>query len=207
MVDTRIDPATRRALHGVAELLVAGPQYRAHGTIRLAVDAGGFAGTVLRVGVRGAELVWPGGHAALNGRTCAELGALASVDPGVPEGLYRDTSGVGLDEPLTVDVDTATRYLEWFSLGDKALRLFAPEQTPVLWPEHFDLGIIVGAANYGVSLGDDEIAEPYAYIGPHTPQTGPFWNASFGAARTAADLPTVEAVAAFFAEGRDRGEA
>jgi len=202
MVDTRVDAATRRALHGVAELLVAGPQYRAHGTIRLTVDGEGFAGAVLPVGVHGGDLFWRGGHAALNGRTCAELGALASVDPGVPAGLYRDTSGVGLDEPLTVDVDTATGFLDWFRLGNDVLRLFAPEETPVLWPEHFDVGIIVGAANYGVSLGDDEIAEPYAYVAPYTPQTGPFWNASFGAARIVGDLPTSESLAAFFAEGR-----
>ena len=35
--------ATRRALHGVAEYLLAGPQYRASGTIRLRVSDGGFA--------------------------------------------------------------------------------------------------------------------------------------------------------------------
>src|SRR5256714_6920586 len=45
---------TRLALHGAAELLLAGPQYRAHGTIRLRVVPGGFAtvaGPQLRVDV------------------------------------------------------------------------------------------------------------------------------------------------------------
>jgi hypothetical protein len=31
---------------------------------------------------------------------------------------------------------------------------------------------------------------------------GPFWNASFGAARAATDLPDTDAVVAFFEEGR-----
>ena len=37
--------ATRRALHAVAEGLLAAPQYRATGTIRLAARPGGFATT------------------------------------------------------------------------------------------------------------------------------------------------------------------
>ena len=39
-----MDAPTRRSLHGVAELLLAGPQHRAHGTIRLRVTPGGFGG-------------------------------------------------------------------------------------------------------------------------------------------------------------------
>ena len=35
--------ATRRSLHGVAELVLAGPQYRATGKLRLGVVPGGFA--------------------------------------------------------------------------------------------------------------------------------------------------------------------
>jgi len=51
----------------------------------------------------------------------------------------------------------------------------------VLWPEHFDLGIAVDEVNYGISPGDDGHATPYAYVGPWTQRTGPFWNAPFGA--------------------------
>ena len=44
--DLPVDPgtltATMLALHGVAELLLAGPQYRASGTIRLRVEPGGL---------------------------------------------------------------------------------------------------------------------------------------------------------------------
>ena len=39
--------ATRRSLHGVAELVLAGPQYRATGRLRLGMVPGGFATTTL----------------------------------------------------------------------------------------------------------------------------------------------------------------
>jgi hypothetical protein len=45
--------ASRRQLRGVAESLIAGPQYRASGTIRLAVRPDGFTGTALPIAVRG----------------------------------------------------------------------------------------------------------------------------------------------------------
>ena len=80
----------------------------------------------------------------------------------------------------------------------------APDQEPVLWPEHFDLGISVAGVNYGVSPGDDGIATPYAYVGPPTPVAGAFWNQPFGAARSLRDLPDVAAVVAFFREGSER---
>jgi hypothetical protein len=38
--------ATRRAVHAIAELLIAGPQYRSDGDIRLAARPGGFGGWV-----------------------------------------------------------------------------------------------------------------------------------------------------------------
>ena len=47
--------ATRRQLRGVAEALIAGPQYRATGTIRLAVRPDGFVGGALPLGVHGVE--------------------------------------------------------------------------------------------------------------------------------------------------------
>lgn len=57
--------------------------------------------------------------------------------------------------------------------------------SPILWPEHFDIAIELGdkaaaaAANYGFSPGDEQHAEPYAYVGPWTaPPAGPLWNAS-----------------------------
>jgi hypothetical protein len=58
--------------------------------------------------------------------------------------------------------------------------------------------------NYGVSSGDDAIAEPYAYVGPWILRTGDFWNAPFGATRLMTDLPDATAVLAFFRTGQQQ---
>jgi hypothetical protein len=196
-----MDLTTRRSLHGVAELLIAGPQHRGHGTIRLRVTPGGFGGVALAVRVEGVELVRDGGRAPLAGTYRALAAATGIADPGAPDS-YTDTSGVGLDEEIDVEAAAVARIAGWFARGDAGLRAFAPDQEPVLWPEHFDLAITLDEVNYGVSPGDGGHRAPYAYVGPWTPRTGTFWNASFGALRPATDLPTAEAVAAFFAAGR-----
>jgi hypothetical protein len=195
------DDTTRRALHGVAELLIAGPQYRAHGTIRLRATPGGFGGVAVPVRVEGIELVWDGGRAPLTGTYRALAAAAGIPDPGVP-GSYTDTSGVDLDEEIVVDAAAAADIAGWFARGDAGLRAFAPDREPVLWPEHFDLAITLDEVNYGISPGDGAHPAPYAYVGPWTSREGPFWNASFGALRPAPDLPTADAVAGFFADGR-----
>jgi hypothetical protein len=194
--------ATRESLHGVAELLIAGPQHRAHGTIRLRATDGGFGGVLLPVRVDGAELVWDGGRAPLSG-TCRELGAAAGLDVGAPEGVYSDTSALDPDSPLAVDRDAAAVICDWFGVGDAGLRHFAPDTEAVLWPEHFDLGISLDEVNYGISPGDAGHAGPYAYVGPWEKREGEFWNVSFGALRAAEELPDAAAISAFFAAGRD----
>ena len=198
---------TRRGWHAVGELVIAGPQYRAHGTIRLRTTAGGFAGVALPLAVVGPELVWPTGSAALSGRSCRELAESAGVEPGRADDLYHDGCDLGLDDPLAVDASAAHLIALWLAAGDAALRSFAPSTQPVLWPEHFDLAISVGEVNYGVSPGDSFHATPYAYVGPWTVPTetdGSFWNAPFGAIRRAEELSDAAAIAAFFAEGRRR---
>jgi hypothetical protein len=196
-----MDETTRRALHGIGELLIAGPQHRAHGTIRLRSTPGGFGGVAVALRVEGTDLVWDGGRAPLAG-TYRSLAAAAGVAPGPPEGVYHDTSGTDPDAQVVVDSASAAEIAGWFACGDAGLRAFVPEQEPVLWPEHFDLAITVDEVNYGISPGDEGHPAPYAYVGPWTPREGPFWNASFGALRAATDLPDAAAVAAFFAEGR-----
>jgi hypothetical protein len=185
---------TRRSWHGLAELVLAGPQHRRSGTIRLRIVEGGFA-TVKdpQLSVVGDRV----GDVAVEGLTFAEVAARLGVDVGAPEGVYGDGSGVQADESITVPDAAALGAA--FNRGDAALRLFAPDQTPVLWPEHFDVGVTVGECNYGVSLGDSAIDEPYAYVGPWTPRTGPFWTEPFGAARRLREL---DDIAAFFAEGQ-----
>jgi hypothetical protein len=195
--------ATRRSWHGLAELVLAGPQYRRSGTIRLRAVPGGFATTGQPgLAVVGGDLVGGEIGVGIDGRTPEQLAEAVGVDAGVATGLYHDGSGVDPDEPLRVDTAAAAVLARAFEVGDAALRRFAPDQTPVLWPEHFDLGITVDEVNYGISPGDRYLDEPYAYVGPWTPREGEFWNAPFGAARPLSDLPDVDALVAFLTEGR-----
>ena len=200
-------PATRRSLHAVAELLLAGPQHRRAGTIRLRVCPGGFR-TVAEPQLRvdGVDLVAGDHRLPIPGRTCAELARAAGLDVGRPDGLYHDGSGVTPDEPLDLDPAEARWLEECWNAGDRALRRLAPDQEPVLWPEHFDVGTRDRDTNFGVSPGDGFLAQPYAYVTPPAPRSGPFWNAPFGAARPMRDLDSAapDAVLDFFTEGRDR---
>jgi hypothetical protein len=198
---------TRRSLHGVAELVLAGPQYRATGKLRLGVVPGGFA-TILtpRLRVDGCQVAGTEGAAvAIGGRTPRDLGAELGVAAGRPEGAYDDGSGVDPDETLALDAGLADVIAGALMLGHDALVAFAPGEVPVLWPEHFDVAIGVQDMNFGVSPGDGFIAEPYAYVGVASPPAADaFWNAPFGAAVPLRELPDVPAVSGFFAEGRQR---
>ena len=190
--------ATRRSLHAVAERLLAGPQYREHGEIRLQVTPGGFGQFAGPLRVEGAEIVGADTRVPLRGRI-GDLAAALGVEAGEPADLYAEHAEFGADDELAVDAAAAALLLDWFARGDQAMRRFAPSEEPILWPEHFDLGIALDEVNYGVSPGDNGHPLPYAYVGPWTPREGEFWNAPFGAARPLAEVPDV---GAFFAEGR-----
>src|SRR5205085_698912 len=100
------------------------------------------------------------------------------------DGLHRVAEHI-----LAAGLYAAARLLaEWYQLGAQALSRFAAEvpgdqpSSVVLWPEHFDVGITAAGINYGASPGDDHIAEPYLYVGPHdgpAPGDPAFWNAPF----------------------------
>jgi hypothetical protein len=198
---------TRRSLHAVAELVLAGPQYRAIGKLRLQVIPGGFA-TIETPQLRavGTQVADAGGvSVTINGRTARAIGSDLGVMAGRPEDAYSGGSGVELDEMLAVQAGQAAVIMGALSLGHDALIAFAPAETPILWPEHFDVAIRVDDTNYGVSPGDGFSDEPYAYVGVSAPPAGDaFWNAPFGAALPLRELPDVTAVTAFFAEGRSR---
>jgi hypothetical protein len=196
---------TRASLHAVAEMLLAGPQFRSSGTIRLRVLEDGF-GTVAvpDLRVEAGHLVAEAGRFRLTGTTIAALATSADIEAGAPIGVYGEGSGASPDTEIALDEAAAAEILGAFTRGDAALRRLAPSETPVLWPEHFDLGIGVGEVNYGVSPGDGWLDHPYAYVGPWEPRTGPFWNAPFGAARPMRDLSGGDALLDFWSEGRDR---
>ena len=193
---------TRQSLHGVAELLMAGPQYRRSQTIRLRILPNGFS-TIADPDVRvaGGTVEIGGHHFELTG-TFAELGAKMGLDVGAPQGVYGEGSRQAASDVIIVDPDAADTLYDSLQAGDIALRQFAPGKVPVLWPEHFDVGVTLDEVNYGVSLGDGFLDQPYAYVGPTSSRTrtGAFWNAPFGAARPLPD--SADEIAAFFAEGQ-----
>jgi hypothetical protein len=198
---------TCRSLHGVAELVLAGPQYRATGRLRLRVVPGGFATTLTpSLRVDGSRVTSDDGAVVdIGGRTPQALAAELGVAAGRPEGAYEGGSGVAPDEVLALDPDHAGVIMSALALGHDALTAFAPGESPVLWPEHFDVGIRVDDVNYGVSPGDGFIEEPYAYVGVSAKPAGDaFWNAPFGAAVPLRELSDVPAVTGFFADGRAR---
>ena len=199
---------TRRTLHGVAELVLAGPQYRTAGTIKLRVIDRGFATKVepdLRV--EAAELIGGERRIPLSGKSFAELAESVGVKASDLSDVYKSGPGLTPADQANADPDTAAWICQCFSIGDKALRLLAEEQQPILWPEHFDVGVTIAEVNYGVSPGDDFEPEPYAYVGPWNTRSGPFWNAPFGAFRRMRELQSADAVLAFFATGRDLAQA
>ncbi len=224
--------STRLSLHGIAELVLAGPQFRRSNTIELRATAGGF-GTVAEPDLRveGVELVVRRGHLAGAGidgdawadedawargddrfedgelrlaltGTFAELAEAAGVEASPLDDVYSGGPGLRPDQPITVDAAAAARIADAFAIGDEALRALVPGPRPILWPEHFDIGITEDEVNYGVSPGDDFLAVPYAYVGPWKLEPSDLWNAPFGAARPLTDLPDAGAVLAFFQEIR-----
>jgi hypothetical protein len=207
---------TRTSWHRVAEHVLAAAQFADAGTIRLRTWPGGIAtvrgvaGRQLAVAADSIVVVEPGGSrrsAPLT--TVGAAAAFAGVTPGL-RGSYPPATPDDPDAPLPVDAAAARVLADWYALGDAALRhaaevLGAP-QTPVLWPEHLDVGISVDAVNYGCSPGDAAIGHPYLYVGPHDgpPARDDFWNTAFGAALTADRIGDVEDAVAFFVEGSAR---
>jgi hypothetical protein len=203
--------ATRNAWHRVAEHVLAAGQFAAAGRIELRIAPGGFSTTAgvdgRQLAIVGSELVVVDGDQRRTTplTTVAACAAFAGVSPGL-HGTYPPATAPDPDAELRVD-DAATRVLAaWFALGDAALRRFAgATEEPVLWPEHFDVGIVVDKVNYGCSPGDDAIDEPYLYVGPHEGPPAPgdtFWNAPFGAAATAEEVRDIDAALIFFERGR-----
>lgn len=206
-MDPQTLESTRQVLHGVAELVLAGPQHTESRTVRLRVTPGGF-GTVSSplLRVERLALVCEGVEVPLSG-TYAELARAAGVEARTLREVYAGGPAVGPDDPVVLDAEAVDVILGAFAIGDAALRAFAPDQEPVLWPEHFDVAITSAEVNYGVSAGDHHLPHPYAYVGPWTPREGSFWNLPFGAARPMSELRDAASLLEFFEEGARRASA
>lgn len=205
MADPTTLSVTRDALHAVAELVLAGAQHTACGRITLAVRADGF-GTRFDPDLRveGTDLVGAFGRTTLDGATARSLCAAAGVGLADLSGVYADGAALGPDDVLRVDAGAVEELTRAWWLGHQALSEVSDVE-PILWPEHFDVGVSVGEVNLGVSPGDAYLGVPYAYVGPWTvPQGDAFFDAPFGAARPVSQLDGIEGLVAFFTEGLDR---
>jgi hypothetical protein len=216
--------ATVASLHRVAEEIVS-PSRKPGDKIGLEPAPEGFGtpefefgGARQRVRVKAGELV----RDVAGGVHKAPLFSLSTA--GVVVADLLPEAGVGLDPaPLAIDRDAALVLADWYAFGARVLERLREEASvaeaasePILWPEHFDIAIELGdesaghRATYGFSPGDENHAEPYAYVAPWVaqPPGGP-WNATgFGGAElgyasllVAAD-PEVDALR-FLRAGRD----
>jgi len=211
---------TRRVLHGIAEHVLAAHEFRVIRRIALRVRPHGFATFDLPPGTEppGLELVEatlvtrPGEPGVpLAGQPLGELAAALGVTFGLPDDApYRAASGCRPDDPAVLEPSALQRLLTAWRDGDAALRRLASRDRPqdppepVLWPEHFDVGLALDQVNYGVSPGDDFLPVPYAYVGPWQRRRGDFWNAPFGAAVSVDRLGDAAALVDFFRTGQAR---
>jgi hypothetical protein len=199
-VDSYTD--AREQLHTIAEWLLAGPQYAASGTIRLTVEAGHITTVAQpRIAVSGSGLIHAGHTIALRG-TVAEIGEEAGLVVQRPDVEYHDQVPGGPDTAITAQPAAVDDVIAVYTIGASALALVTDE-APVLWPEHFDLGVRLNSVNLGVSPGDSVSPRPYVYVGPDSHDDDPFWNAPFGALMVfdPADEGAADSIAAFFDEG------
>jgi hypothetical protein len=214
--ESNVQLTTAHSLHALAEQVIAADLYQRTGKIGLRVTPGGFGtprfdvdGSDRRVRVDGLELVVEEGvgerRAPLT--TIRAAAELVGVDPGAPD-VYTAVMPFDPSSPLELDAGAAHDIAEWLRLVDDALAHFSTDHSDEspsiaqLWPEHFDLAITMGEANYGGSPPDDDLSAPYLYVGPWKPRTGEFWTEPYGASRIRRDDMTVDDALAFFEDGR-----
>ena len=203
--------STRRALHAVAEHVLAADLHRHTGKIGLRPTPGGFGtpafmvdGATRQLRVDGTDLVLLHGDERRSAplTTLRAAGDLVGTEPGGPADVYTLQTELSPDAALVVDAPAARLIADWFALAADAFSAFAPDTPAQLWPEHFDLAISVREANFGGSPGDAEHPEPYLYVGPWSPRTGPFWNEQFGASMPWREDRNSDDAVAFFERGQ-----
>jgi hypothetical protein len=207
--------ATAHSLHALAEQVIAADLYRHTGKIGLRVTPGGFGtphfavdGTARRIRVDGVELVVEDGddqrRAPLT--TIRDAADLVGLEPRAPDN-YTAVMPLEPTRPLEIDAGAAREIADWFELVHDALARLSTAhgaETPSnaqLWPEHFDLAIMIGEATYGGSPPDGEVSEPYLYVSPWKKRTGDFWNERFGASLTRGGGVTIDDAVEFFEQG------
>ena len=196
---------TKRSLHGLAELVLAGPRYRQGGSIELRIGPDGFrTRDEPVVAVRGPALFAEGVTVDVEGLTFAQAAQRIGLQASRLADVYSGGPQVEPEDPIHLDPDSVRRVEQSLALGDRALRDFHRLADPILWPEHFDVAITVGEVTYGVSPGDDHLDRPYAYVAPPMLSMDEFWNTPYGVARPLEELGGADHVVAFFREGSER---
>jgi hypothetical protein len=204
MPDPEVLAATRQRLHGIGECLMAGPQRRAGGRFTLRVTPGGFATTgspALRL--EGNDFLVDESRRVPVAGTFSSLADALGVDFGPPPDAYPDGSEANASDEVSLDGPSAALIQYWYLAADAALRVMAPRETPILWPEHFDVAILLNETSYGASPGDGFHAMPYAYVSSSvmnsSNQSGSeFWNAPFGAIRSCQEVRGLEDLVSFW---------
>jgi len=187
---------SRDGLHALAFYVISPARRVRTGHIGLQWSPGGFGTPVFdgrQIRVEGTDLVVEteqGTHRA-SISTLAAAGDLIGYAPNPADKHDFDVLDMPPPyEPLGVTADAVALVDAWFGLGAAALdELRAAETTgdstaPTLWPEHFDLAIELGdearveRATYGVSPGDADHPEPYAYVSAwrDVDRRDPYWN-------------------------------
>jgi hypothetical protein len=178
---------------------MAGPQRRAGGRITLRVTPGGFATTgapALRLD--GADIVVGERKRVPIAGTFAQMAQALGVVFGAPPDGYPDGSEANPADEVSLDAASARLIQHWYLIADAALRVLAPRQTPILWPEHFDVAILLDDTSYGASPGDTFHEMPYAYVSSEQHDGSGFWNAPFGAIRSFEQMGTIEDLVTFW---------
>jgi hypothetical protein len=120
------------------------------------------------------------------------------VDFGAPPDGYPDGSEASATDDVSLDAASARLIQDWYPLADTALRVMSPRQTSILWPEHFDVAILLDDTPYGVSPGDAFHATPYAYVSSGHHDGSDFWNAPFGAIRSHEQMQSIDDLVTFW---------
>ena len=212
---------TRESLRALACYVISPFRKARTGRIGLRPTGDGFGTPTFEdpphLAVRGAHLVLDSGQAhriSTLRAAAAAVGVDLSPDPGVGHDLppYEPDADLGVDSGASYQLGA------WYRFGQEVIDGLGPAPAggsvseAQLWPEHFDLAVIVtlpggGNVNVGFSPGDGFQPAPYVYVGPHetTGLAGAYWNAPFGAYLGYEDLagsPDAYAAAtAFIVEG------
>jgi hypothetical protein len=173
--------ATRESLHRLAEDVIKPAREQTSGEWTLTDTPGGFGTPVFgdddQVRVEGAELV----VRERGEERRAPIESLSAAAAQIGDRLLPGGLGGLAEGPLRVDPAASRALAAAYDLARHSLEAIRAEAgpadaptEPTLWPEHFDLAIETGEeaagrrANYGLSPGDEDHAEPYFYVGPWT---------------------------------------